>query len=94
MKRRHSRTPPLNSGAMNSSGRPRSYLTDRERELCLLLIQGMTNQMIADELAISTETVKRHMTNIFDVTGMDNRTALAVWVLDHPEVFKVNETGC
>ena len=86
---------PKSSGKWSGAGKPRGYLTDREREVCRLLIDGFsTNQMIADELKISIETVKRYMTNVFDITGMSNRTELAMWIVNHPEVFNVNETGC
>lgn len=50
-------------------------LTARERELVLLLRDGLTNQEIADRLVISTGTVRTHLENIFDKLGVHTRTA-------------------
>lgn len=58
-------------------------LTAREREIILLITQGCTNKDIAEKLGISEETVKRHLTNIFDKVGMSNRLELALFALSH-----------
>ena len=50
-------------------------LTARERELVLLLRDGLTNQEIADRLVISTGTVRTHLENIFAKLGVHTRTA-------------------
>jgi DNA-binding CsgD family transcriptional regulator len=50
-------------------------LTSRERELVVLLRQGLTNQEIAERLVISTGTVRTHLENIFDKLGVHTRTA-------------------
>jgi DNA-binding NarL/FixJ family response regulator len=39
-------------------------LTPREQEILILLVEGMTNQQIADRLFISIKTVKNHRANI------------------------------
>lgn len=49
-------------------------LTDREIELLTLVGQGHSNRAIAQELSISTNTVKYHMKNIFQKLGAQNRT--------------------
>jgi len=51
-------------------------LTRREREIADRAALGMTNGDIANELFISTETVKRHMHNIFAKIGVKNRVQL------------------
>lgn len=58
-------------------------LTDRELEVVNLVTQGLTNKEIATNLGISEETVKRHLTNIFDKVGMSSRLELALFALDH-----------
>jgi two-component system, NarL family, nitrate/nitrite response regulator NarL len=58
-------------------------LTDRELEVVNLVTQGLTNREIATNLRISEETVKRHLTNIFDKVGMSSRLELALFALDH-----------
>ncbi|MBN1532438.1 MAG: hypothetical protein JXA20_07235 [Spirochaetes bacterium] len=52
-------------------------LTPREREIYHLLCKGLTNRSIGEILSISTETVKRHLANIFEKTGARNRTELS-----------------
>jgi DNA-binding CsgD family transcriptional regulator len=50
-------------------------LTAREREVVLLLRDGLTNREIADRLVISTGTVRTHLESIFDKLGVHTRTA-------------------
>lgn len=70
--------------AKQGSSEDRPYkLTAREREIIQLITQGCTNRDIADKLGISEETVKRHLTNIFDKVGMSNRLELAIFALAH-----------
>ena len=49
-------------------------LTVRELEVLALLAAGQSNQEIADELVITLDTVKSHVTHIFDKLGASNRT--------------------
>jgi NarL family two-component system response regulator LiaR len=48
-------------------------------EVLRLLAQGKGNQQIADELVISLNTVRRHVSNILDKTGLSNRTEAGVY---------------
>jgi NarL family two-component system response regulator LiaR len=58
-------------------------LSSRELEVLRLLAAGRSNQQIADDLVISLNTVRRHVSNIFDKTGAANRTEAAVYARDH-----------
>lgn len=58
-------------------------LTDREMEVVRLVCEGLGNKEIADRLKIAGETVKRHMTNIFNKVGMSSRLELALFAIDH-----------
>jgi len=58
-------------------------LSDREIEVLRLLAAGRSNQQIADELVISLNTVRRHVSNVFDKTGVANRTEASVYARDH-----------
>jgi LuxR family maltose regulon positive regulatory protein len=48
-------------------------LTSRELEVLGLLAAGRPNQAIAEELVVTLDTVKSHVTHIFDKLGADNR---------------------
>jgi DNA-binding CsgD family transcriptional regulator len=52
-------------------------LSDREVEVLRLIVAGMTNQQIGDELLISLNTVARHVSNIFAKAGVANRAEAA-----------------
>lgn len=51
-------------------------LTEREKELLKLLIEGKNNQEIAQNLFISINTVKKHLSHIFNKTEVHSRTEL------------------
>jgi DNA-binding NarL/FixJ family response regulator len=50
-------------------------LTDREREVLVLLSRGMTNKEIAGDLCITTNTVKRHLKSLFNKLEVNTRSA-------------------
>ena len=58
-------------------------LTARELEVVTLITEGCTNKDIAQQFGISEETVKRHLTNIFNKLGVGNRLELALFALNH-----------
>jgi DNA-binding NarL/FixJ family response regulator len=58
-------------------------LSSREIEVLRLLAAGRSNQQIADELVISLNTVRRHVSNIFDKTGAANRAQATAYAKDH-----------
>ncbi len=58
-------------------------LTSRELEVVTLITEGCTNRDIATAFGISEETVKRHLTNIFNKLGVGNRLELALFALNH-----------
>jgi DNA-binding CsgD family transcriptional regulator len=49
-------------------------LSARELEVLHLLAGGQSNQAIAEELVITLDTVKRHVTHVLDKLGVTNRT--------------------
>jgi pimeloyl-ACP methyl ester carboxylesterase/DNA-binding CsgD family transcriptional regulator len=58
-------------------------LSSREIEVLRLLAAGRSNQQIADDLVISLNTVRRHVSNLFDKIGVANRAQAAVYAKDH-----------
>lgn len=54
-----------------------------EREILLLVGQGMENREIADRLCLSEKTIKNNMTRIFDKLGVENRTQAALYCQQH-----------
>ncbi|MDQ1688249.1 MAG: hypothetical protein QOK42_1224 [Frankiaceae bacterium] len=54
-------------------------LTPREREVLALVAMGLPNKSIARRLAISEKTVKAHLTRVFTVLGVSDRTSAALW---------------
>lgn len=55
-----------------------SALTEREREVIVLIGQGLSNKDIADRLCISGITVRHHLTSIFDKLGVTSRQKLLI----------------
>ncbi|WFR62167.1 response regulator transcription factor [Paenibacillus amylolyticus] len=56
-----------------------SGLTEREKEVLLLIAEGKTNKDIGEELHISIKTVKTHVSNLLMKCEMDDRTQLAIY---------------
>ena len=56
-----------------------NVLTGREREILLLLAQGMSNEAIARELVVETSTVKSHLARILPKLGVLSRLQAVVW---------------
>jgi two-component system, NarL family, nitrate/nitrite response regulator NarL len=58
-------------------------LTERELQLVSLISAGGSNKEIAESLGITEATVKRHLANVFDKTGVSTRLELAVFAMNH-----------
>ena len=58
-------------------------LTEREREILPLMVQGLNNRQIADSLCIELSTVKYHISNIISKLGANNRTEAASLAIQH-----------
>lgn len=58
-------------------------LTDREREVLALVVEGLANKQIGRRLGISERTVKAHLTSAFQRIGVHDRTQAALWARDH-----------
>jgi len=58
---------------------PLANLSTREREVLLLIAEGLSNQNIADRLGIGEATVKTHVGNLLSKLELTDRTQAAVW---------------
>ena len=64
-----------------SGGVPTQFLTGRELEILMLASEGLTGRQIAEELTISTLTVKSHFEHIRAKLGVSDRTAAVAYAL-------------
>ena len=68
----------LEAGEAEAAG---SVLTDREREILVLIAEGLLNREIADQLTISIKTVERHRENIMNKLNLHSRTELVKYAI-------------
>jgi len=79
-------------GLMDSStkiSRQRRFgLTPRELDIVSAVVAGYANKEIAEHFKISEDTVKHHLSNIFDKTGVSTRLELALFAVNQALPFK------
>jgi len=63
--------------------RAADVLSAREREVLLLVTEGLANKQIAHTLDIAERTVKAHLGNIYRNIGVVDRTSAAMWARDN-----------
>jgi HD-GYP domain-containing protein (c-di-GMP phosphodiesterase class II) len=76
----------LGAAGHRVSQRPRELpagLTEREREVLLALALGHTNNVIGDQLGISSKTVGHHVQHVYEKAGVRSRAAATVWAFEH-----------
>jgi len=61
--------------------RGRAQLSQREREIIVLIAQGYKNKEIAEKMFITEQTVKNHLHNVFDKLGVSDRLELALYAI-------------
>ena len=60
-------------------------LTDREREIATLVTRGLSNKEIAQELHLSANTIRTHISNILRKLNLSNRTQIAIYIKDEAD---------
>ena len=71
------------AGGADEKRKPVFGLTRRELDVVGAIVEGLTNKDIAAKFSISEDTVKHHLTNIFDKTGVSTRLELALFAVHH-----------
>ena len=66
-------------GPKHAELNPFTELSDREMEVLKLIANGLTNRVIAEQLVISQNTVKGHVSNILSKLHLADRTQAAVY---------------
>ena len=62
---------------------PAAMLTRRELQIVTAILNGATNKDIGQQFNLSEQTVKNHLSHIFDKVGVSNRLELALYALHH-----------
>jgi two-component system, NarL family, nitrate/nitrite response regulator NarL len=73
----------LGSSARRDKRRKTFGLTPRELEIVQMIVASSRNKDIAEKFAISEQTVKHHLTNIFNKLGLSTRLELALFAVNH-----------
>lgn len=73
--------PFANGNSSEKVTRERAQLSQREREIIVLIAQGYKNKEIAEKMFITEQTVKNHLHNIFDKVGVSDRLELALYAI-------------
>lgn len=60
-----------------------SSLSEREREILLLIAEGSSNQQIADRLSVTTSTVQTHRAHILEKLGLQTTADLIKYAVQH-----------
>jgi two-component system nitrate/nitrite response regulator NarL len=75
--------------ASSNEPRKKNYgLTPRELEVVSAVVAGYANKEIAQHFKISEDTVKHHLSNIFDKVGVSTRLELALFAVNQSLPFK------
>lgn len=62
-------------------------LTKREKEVIKLIIEGLTNELIAEKLFLSPLTVSTHRKNVLSKLNLKNTAMLVKYCSDYPEIL-------
>lgn len=69
--------------AANQPPPPGQDLTDRERDVLALMIEGLNNTEIAEKLVVSPSTIKTHVSHILSKLDVSSRTEAVALALQH-----------
>jgi DNA-binding NarL/FixJ family response regulator len=79
----HDRIADLVESGSDRGKRPVDTLTPREVQVVSAVVQGATNKEVSEQLDLSEQTIKDHLSSIFDKLGVSNRLELALYAVHH-----------
>jgi DNA-binding CsgD family transcriptional regulator len=68
-------------------------LTNREKEVAYLLLEGKSNKQIALELGITESTVEFHLSNNYGKLGVDNRSGAVKKLSENPDILRDSKSS-
>jgi two-component system nitrate/nitrite response regulator NarL len=76
------------AGAVESLDRPapaqrRVHFSPRERQIVRFIVEGCSNQEIANRMGLRLQTVKNHLSRVYRKVGVPNRVQLAVFAVGY-----------
>lgn len=69
------------AASLRTPATPGDSLTDREREVVVLVAEGATNREIGKRLGVAERTARTHVSNILAKLGLASRTQAAMWAV-------------
>jgi DNA-binding NarL/FixJ family response regulator len=73
----------LRTAGRQTEAAPATLLTRRELQIVSAIIEGASNKDIGQQFNLSEQTVKNHLSHIFDKVGVSNRLELALFAVHH-----------
>jgi DNA-binding NarL/FixJ family response regulator len=67
----------------DAPAKPAQMLTQRELQIVGAIVEGASNKDIGQQFGLSEQTVKNHLSHIFDKVGVSNRLELALYAVHH-----------
>ncbi len=72
---------------------PAMMLTPRELQIVAAIVEGASNKDIGQQFNLSEQTVKNHLSHIFDKVGVSNRLELALYAVHHKLLETARKSG-
>ncbi len=73
----------VSADLISEAPRTAQPITDREREVLSLVIEGFSNKAIGAKLGVSQRTVDAHIAHLFSKLAVSSRTELVAWAARH-----------